>query len=137
MANINYFDINAPSPQPKTLDFGEFVSLVKGASITSLAAAGNYVEFGLSDGLNLRIDPQNNITLYTMKGAPPVRLSLIANNETPTAQLVESRLHALRQIYAISFLIDAGREYDIVKGINASPSSFLHNTLSEVNFPGP
>ena len=101
MANINYFDFN--TNESKTLDSGEFVSLVKGASITSLA--DDFVEFGLSDAFNLRIDAQNNITLFptTNKGeAPPVRLSLIENDEIPTAQLVELRLHALRQLYAIS-----------------------------------
>jgi hypothetical protein len=59
----------------------------------------------------------------------PTRLRLIVNDETPTAQLVESRLHALRQIYAISFLVDAGREANIAKALDDSISYDLENLI--------
>ena len=59
------------------------------------------------------ITKQNSVTLSQDQNFRPVRLSILGNKELPTAQLVESRLHSLRQIYAISFLIDAGRKIDI------------------------
>lgn len=130
MANIIYFDSN--TDQTKALDFGEFVSLVKGSSITSLAVSDNFVEFGLSDAFNLRIDGLNNITLFPTinKGeTPPIRLSLIANDETPTAQIVESRLHALRQLYAITFLVDTGRENDIATALKDDSSTDLETLI--------
>jgi hypothetical protein len=134
MANINYFDVNTNNS--KTLNFGDLVSLVKGASITSLAVAEDYVEFGLSDAFNMRIDAQNNITLFptTNKGeAPPVRLTLIMNDETPTAQIVESRIRALRQIYAITFLIDAGRESEIATALNSGSPVDLEDLIDTEN----
>jgi len=70
----------------------------------------------------------------TNKGeAPPVRLRLIANGETPTAQLVESRLHALRQLYAFSFLVDAGRENDIANALKNDRSADLDNLIDHAN----
>lgn len=124
MADIKYFDF--ATNFGKSLDFADFIALVNGSSITSLAVADDYMEFGLSDGYNLRIDRGNNVTLFptTNKGdTPPLRLNIIASSEIPTAELVESRLHAIRQIYAINFLIDAGREGDLVKAISSADST--------------
>ena len=84
MAKINYSDLY--SREPQTLDFGEFASLVKGASITNLTATDNFVDFWLSDGFLLRIDAESNIILsQNLKFRLPIRLNLIDNNETPTA----------------------------------------------------
>ena len=39
----------------------------------------------------------------------PVRLQLINDGEAPAAALVERRLRGLRQVYAITLMLDAGR----------------------------
>jgi hypothetical protein len=131
MASINYSDLFS---QPKKLDFGEFASLVKGASITNLTATDKFVDFWLSDGFLLRIDAQNDIMLsQNLKFRLPIRLNLIDNNETPTAQLVESRLHALRQIYAIDFLVDAGREIEMAQYVIADSSFDLETLIDHEN----
>lgn len=126
MADLKYLNFSAD--REVRLDVGAFVSLVKGAAITSLAIGADYIEFGLSDALNLRIDIGNNVTIIptTNKGdSPPVRLSIIADSEIPTAELVETRIHALRQIYAINLLVDAGREEDIEEAFRSkSPPDF-------------
>jgi hypothetical protein len=132
MADIKYR--NFATNRETLLDLGAFAALVKGAAITSLATADNYIEFGLSDSLNLRIDFGNNVTLIptTNRGqTPPVRISIIDSEEVPTAVLVESRLHALRQIYAINFLIDAGHEDDLVKAFSAAAPLDLESLLGE------
>ncbi len=42
-----------------------------------------------------------------------VRLQIIKDGEAATAQAVEKRLHALRQLYAATFLLNAGRANEI------------------------
>jgi hypothetical protein len=130
MATINYHDLFTGQTK---LDFGEFVSLVKGASITSLATADNFLEFGLSDGYILRIDSQNNVNLFQYLKILPVRINLITNDETPTAQLVELRLHALRQIYAINCLVNAGKEDDIANAFRTDSAFDLEDLIDTAN----
>lgn len=132
MADIRYF--NHTTKMQVGLDFGALVTIIKGSSITSLALSETYIEFGLSDAFNLRIDIGSAITIIptTNEGdVPPVRLSIIADDETPTAELVESRIHALRQIYAINFLIDVGREDDLVKAFLIESPFDLEDLIAE------
>lgn len=115
------------------LDFGDLVSFIKGSSITSLAAGDDFIELGLSDAYNLRISG-NEVTLAPTTNddeVAPFRLKIITGDESPTAALVEQRLHALRQIYAISFLVDAGRDDDIAKAFSLSGSIDLESILEE------
>ena len=77
MAEYEY--LNAVTGQETKLTFSDFVTLVKGASITSLAASDDFgfIEFGLSDAINLRITNGNKVTLMptTNEGdEAPVRL---------------------------------------------------------------
>jgi hypothetical protein len=106
------------------LDFAELVTLIKGSSIKSMAIGDDFFELGLSDSFNLRIQGQPDISLISTlnKGErPPVKLRIIAQGKTPTAEDVEKRIYSLRQLYAIAFLVNAGRtkEYAILR-INLS-----------------
>jgi hypothetical protein len=114
MANINYVDpIEGTTGE---LDFADLVTLIKGASISSLAIADDFFELGLTDAFNLRIQGKTSISLIsTLNKAelPPVRLQILKDGEVATAQAVEKRLHALRQLYAATFLVNAGRADEI------------------------
>jgi hypothetical protein len=114
------------------LSFGELVSLIKGTSIKSMAFASDFFEVGTSDAFNLRIQGQFQIFLmYTLnKGEfPPLRLKIAAESETPTAQAVERRIHSLRQLYALAFLVDNGRSKEIAKLLEQNASADLEDAL--------
>jgi hypothetical protein len=121
------------------LDLAALVTLIKGSSITSMAHADQFFELGLSDALNLRIQADNgeiDILLFSTlnKGdLPPVRLQVIAGDEVPTAEAFEKRIHALRQLYATAFLIDAGRADEIAQALDQNPDTDLEASLLEEN----
>jgi hypothetical protein len=114
MADINYVDpIDGKTTQ---LDFADLVTLIKGSSVSSLAIAEDFFELGLTDAFNLRIQGQISVLLISTlnKGElPPVRLQILDEEEVASAQAVEKRLHALRQLYAATFLVNAGRADEI------------------------
>ena len=118
MTDIHY--VNHRTNTAVELDFTDLVAFVKGSSITSLAVGDDFIEFGLSDAYNLRISGKDVTLVSTTNNneSEPLRLKVVSSDETPTAALVEQRLHALRQIYAMSFLIDAGREDAIAKAFS-------------------
>jgi len=58
-------------------------------------------------------------------------VNLLTTGEAPTAELVESRIRALRQIYAMNFLFDAGREGDLVKAFAGVQPADLKDLLNE------
>lgn len=139
MTRILYLDpINDKQVE---LDFSDLVSLIKGSSIKSMAISDEFFELGLSDAFNLRIETntveQTNTSGPTVflsstlnKGQlPPVRLKIIQDREIPTAIVLEKRIHALRQLYATAFLINAGRTQDLVNTLEQSPSADLETSL--------
>jgi hypothetical protein len=120
--------------QQEDIDFGELVTLIKGSSIKSMAVADDFVELGLTDALNLRMNGSPDILLMSAlnKGErPPVRLQLIPEGETPTAKAVETRIHALRQLYATTFLINAGRAEEAARILGSNPQADLEELLKE------
>lgn len=114
------------------LSFAELVSLVKGSSIKSMALADDFLELGITDAANLRIEGSFRILLFSTlnKGEnPPLRLQILATDETPTARTVEQRIHSLRQLYALSFLINAGRSGEAAKLLEQNPNADLEVAL--------
>ena len=131
------FVIDHTSGSRYEIDFPTLVSLIKGTSITSLADADDFTEFGLSARMNIRfgIGKDNHslqISLFSTLNkddVPPVRLQLINDDEKPTAALVERRLHGLRQVYAITLLLDAGRGDELAAALLKSPDADLEQSL--------
>jgi hypothetical protein len=114
-ARINSRSASPPSTVSE-LDFADLVTLIKGSSISSLAIADDFFELGLTDAFNLRIYGQIGVELISTlnKGElPPVRLRILSDKEDATAQAVEKHIHALRQLHAATFLVNAGRANDI------------------------
>ncbi len=98
------------------IDFADLVTLIKGTAITSLASSKDFLELGLSERFNLRIQPDGtggvNVILMSTLNAdevPPLTVKIIDEGESATAELVQRRIAALRQAYAIAYLINTGR----------------------------
>jgi hypothetical protein len=131
MVDITYFDHLIP--ERGDLEFEDLVELTKGNSIKSMALADDFIEFGLSDGYNLRIQGHFAILLVSTLNKdelPPVRLQIISEKETPTAAVVEQRIHALRQLYAANFLVNAGRAEELAKALKDDSKTDLEELLS-------
>lgn len=119
------------------IDFSTLVELVKGTSITSLADSEQFIEFGLSERMNIRFESGKNggpvqISVFSTLNAddiPPVRLQLINDGEEPAAWLVEKRLHSLRQVYAITLLLDTGRGEELAAALLKDSDIDLERTL--------
>lgn len=131
MTEIHY--INYRTNIKVELEFAELSAFIKGSSITSLAVGDDFIEFGLSDAYNIRIsrDVVTLVSTTNNEESEPLRLKIISGDETPTAALVEQRLHAIRQIYAMSFLIDGGREDAITKAFSLRGPVDLETILEE------
>ncbi|ABE62448.1 hypothetical protein Nham_1629 [Nitrobacter hamburgensis X14] len=94
------------------IDFAEFVEFVKGATVQTAAAGKNFLELGLAEQMNVRIQTLDNgdlaVTIMSTLNEgdiPPIRLQIIEADEIASAALVESRIRALRQSYAIVNLL--------------------------------
>lgn len=95
------------------VDFIDLFSLIKGMSIKSAADWGEgRFEIGLSGGLLLRIfqTPDglslNVVSTINKDEISPLILVLPSETERPSAGDLEKRLHGLRQLYAIVYLLD-------------------------------
>jgi hypothetical protein len=137
MPQIEYLDpIN---DRRLALDFAALVTLIKGSSIGSMAASDDFIELGLTDQFNLRITGvDGKLQIYLLstlnkEDLPPVRMQIIHDGEAATAQAVEERIHWIRQMYAVTFLIDEGRESEIQKTLAEDPAADLEERLLTEN----
>ena len=94
------------------LDFAGFVEVVKGATIRSAAAGDDFIKLGLAEQINLRfhVSESGSPTITMMStlnetDIPPIRLQIIEADEVASAALVETRIRALRQSYAMAYLL--------------------------------
>lgn len=124
----------------KEMSFSDLVSLIKGASITSMAQSDDFIEFGLSDKFNLRIQTNVNyrkkerlsiqlISTLNKGEIPPTRIRIAAHGEKLTAATIEKRIHNLRQLYATTFLIRSERFEELANLINDNPKADLEVEL--------
>lgn len=118
------------------LDFGDFVQITKGMSISSLASGNDFLELGLSRTYNLRIQTGKNgdlsvslISTLNPGQMPPIRIELISDGERVTAELLERRVHALRQGYAMSLLLGDDREKELYTWLLENPRADLEAEL--------
>jgi hypothetical protein len=131
------FVVDQRSGTAYRIDFATLVSLVKGTSITSLADSEQFIEFRLSERMNIRFESGEDegpvqISLFSTLNAdevPPTRVQLINDGEEPTAARVERRLHSLRQVYAITLMLDAGRGAELAVTLLENPDVDLEQSL--------
>lgn len=133
--------IRPPLRAARKINFTDFIGVSKGLSITSAAASGegspgeDFLELGLSKTYNLRIEARGNELLVSLiptinsDDFPPVRFEIIREGEVVTAELLESRLHHLRQLYALIFLLESGREDEVANLLKEQPSADIERSL--------
>jgi hypothetical protein len=127
-----------------SMSFDELFALIRGSSIKTGALMGSsVVELGLTDAFNLRVltDPPDHfgrvrlhidlISTLNKRDIPPVKLQIIPENKTPTAIEVENRIRSLRQLYAIIFLVNAGRAKEVSRALAIDPRTDLEVLLNE------
>jgi UDP-N-acetylglucosamine transferase subunit ALG13 len=132
MVDITYADYLAGDQFE--LDFEDFISLTKGASIKSMAMADGFIELGLSDKFNVRFQGQFSVVLMSTlnKGElAPVRLRIVDDEEMPTALVVEQRIRSLRQLYAANFLINAERADEMAQALKNDDKTDLEELLKD------
>jgi hypothetical protein len=61
----------------------------------------------------------------------PVRVQLVGQKEEPSALLVEQRIHNLRQLYAITYLLNDGRHDELADELYKNPKLDLEFLLKE------
>lgn len=130
-----------PRSATSPISFEDFIGISKGLSISSLAASTadsrgpDFLELGLSQTYNLRIQADGDSLLVSLVSTlnpgdfAPVRLEIIGENETVTAELLERRLHHLRQVYAVALLLNGGRESDLARVLRDHPLADLEHDL--------
>lgn len=118
------------------IDFADFVELVKGSTVGSAAAGEDFLELGITDAINVRLQstPDGNLvcslTSTLNEGDfPPIRIQIVEDGEVPTALVIEQRIRALRQSYAISFLADAERLSEAEDALASNPDADLEALL--------
>jgi hypothetical protein len=98
------------------IDFADVVTLLKGSVISSMAAGDGFIELGVSARTNVRFQTDESgdiiaVLVSTLNPGeiPPQKIALIVEGEQPAAYLIEARLHAMRQLYAINLLLSTDR----------------------------
>lgn len=120
------------------IDSGTLVSVIKGTCITSVSDSDRYIELRLTEGLLVHIENSepgalriNLTSTLNRDEIQPVRVQIVAKGENPSAALVEHRLYNLRQVYAIIFLLNAGREKQLAAVLHRRPNADLEKLLRE------
>jgi len=133
---VGFVAIDVKRGEQAELDFSDFVEVVQGAAIKSAAASEKYVEFGLSDAINMRIEVDSQsrlaVSLFSTLNdddIPPIRLQILADREIASAALVEQRIRALRQSYAIAYLVENDRIKELTLSLTENPDVDLESVL--------
>lgn len=92
----------------------------------------------MSENLLIRIDGEAPSTLrlgvfstLNPDDIAPVRIQLVGEKEEPSALIVEHRLHNLRQIYAITYLLNEGRYEELANTLHENPNIDVELLLKE------
>ena len=118
------------------LDFAAFLDVAKGSTIRSAAVGDDFLELGLTDQVNVRFQVgaagDLAVLLFSTLNAddiPPLRLQIIDDEEVASAALIEARIRALRQAYAMSFLVQNDRIKDLEDILRRDPTADLEIEL--------
>jgi len=133
--------VQHPHSSASSIDFEDFVGIAKGLSISSAAASTldsrgpDFLELGLSRTFNLRIQISGDALVISLISTlnpgdfAPVRLEIIGRGEVVTAELLQSRLHYLRQVYATALLLEDDRANDLAGVLRDNPRADLEHEL--------
>jgi hypothetical protein len=117
-------------------DFGELLSIIKGRSIISAADWGSErFEFGLSGNLMVRFFQTdggmiiNLISTQNIDENPTLVLDMGDMDKRVPISVIETKLKALRTLYAIFYLINDGREKELQSYIIEHPQGDIERAL--------
>ena len=118
------------------IDFADFISIVMGLSIKSAADWGeDRIELGLSGDLMMRIFwteaglRVNLLSTTNRDEVPPLILNFMADGRRPNIATLERRLHGLRQLHAIIFALQEGRQDGLAKLLQSETDLDIEGTL--------
>ncbi|OQA91206.1 MAG: hypothetical protein BWY26_01105 [Elusimicrobia bacterium ADurb.Bin231] len=118
--------------------FEEFISIVKGHSITSGADWGaDRFELGLSGGIMVRFfRTNNNITINLISTQnkdeiPPLVVALGDMPQRVPIGVIERKLNGLRTLYAIFYLTETGRSKELESYLIRHPHGDIEQSLLE------
>ncbi|MEJ1960022.1 MAG: hypothetical protein WDO56_00105 [Gammaproteobacteria bacterium] len=130
-----YFIARVGQPNEQ-VDFDMFSAIVEGTAILRTVQRDRGVELELSEGLRLRVIPENGRisaiveTREQEASAPVVRVQLISGKTPPEAALIEKRLGNLRQAYALVFML-VNEQYDTLDAAAKSGTRDFEDFLAE------
>lgn len=117
-------------------DFGTLLSIIKGRSIVSAADWGNdRFELGLSGNLMVRFFQTgsgmtiNLISTRNIGENPTLVIDMGDMQQRVPIHLIESKLNALRTLYAIYYLINDNREKELENFILNNPTGDIEQSL--------
>ena len=129
-----FFGLSVRESARSELSFADFVEIVQGATVRSCASGDDFVELGLTEEINVRFQsgPGEQVDVFLMStlnegDIPPMRIRIVESDQPITAELVEDRLHQLRQSYAITFMIRQGRSGELKSAIIRNPKVDLES----------
>lgn len=117
-------------------DFPEFIEIVKGRSIVSGADWGNdRFELGLSGNLMVRFFHSdsgmiiNLISTRNMDENPSLVVDMGDMNQRVPISTIETKLNALRTLYAVYYLIYSDRAHELEKFLTLNPNGDIEQSL--------
>jgi hypothetical protein len=109
-------------------------TLIKGSAIRTIKTDKSSVSLELNDDFNLEVHASNNLLEPKLVSSikdklPSMRLQLAKEGELPAAWMIERRIHALRQLYAIAFLLNFDRGDELADVLKSEPHVDLEAKL--------
>jgi hypothetical protein len=135
------FVIQHPISSAEDFDFEDFVKVTRGLFIRSAAASASdsrgpdFLELGLSQTFNLHVEARGDTLVVSLVPTldrdefPPVQLEIISHDEVVTAELLQRRLHHLRQVYATALLLGDDRQNALAALLRHDPRADLEQEL--------
>lgn len=120
-------------------DFEEIISIIKGRSIVSAGDMGNSFEIGLSGNLMVRLygtDTEMTINILSTRNSdenPTLVIDMGDMKQRVPIHVIETKLKALRTLYAIYYLVHDNRAQDLEYLLLANPDSDIEDILLEEN----
>ncbi len=115
MATISIEHRDGAFMTEEEIDLSTFAALTRGTAILNVAVSDALIEIELSENLLLKIQNDQDGAIkasisstVTSDESAPTRLQIVAEDEYPSAAVVEDRLHSLRELYAMMVLLEVG-----------------------------
>jgi hypothetical protein len=131
-----FVEVDYRSETGHQIDFSDFIETMKGATVRSCATGDDFVELGLTDQINIRFTATSDGKMVVYLASTlnegeiaPLRVRIIDDDEVITAELLEHRIRALRQSFAITYMVESGRSGELKSAIIKNPKIDIEATF--------